>query len=61
MLAIFSVIVLKPKGKDETWVSFWEKEVDVMNDGKKDSTYINDNWKFNKEGKISAIYQFAAK
>jgi hypothetical protein len=57
----YSVVVLKPKGKDETWVSFWEKEVDVMKDGKKDSTFLNDNWKFNKDGKISAIYQFAAK
>jgi hypothetical protein len=57
----YSVVVLKPKGKDETWVSFWEKEVDVTKDGKKDSTFLNDNWKFNKDGKISAIYQFAAK
>jgi hypothetical protein len=57
----YAIVVLKPKSKDETWVSFWEKEVDVMKDGKKDSTLLNDNWKFNKDGKISAIYQFAAK
>lgn len=57
----YSVVVLKPKGKDETWVSCWEKEVDVMKDGKKDSTLINENWKFNKDGKIYEIYQFTAK
>lgn len=57
----YSVVVLKPKGKDETWVSFWEKEVDVMKDGKKDSTYINENWKFNAVGKITGVYQFTAK
>ncbi|MEI8075813.1 MAG: hypothetical protein WCH78_13770 [Bacteroidota bacterium] len=57
----YSIVVLKPKGKDETWVSFWEKEVDVTKDGKKDATFLNDLWKFNKDGKISAIYQFAAK
>jgi hypothetical protein len=57
----YSVVVLKPKGKEETWVCFWEKEVDVTKDGKKDSTLLNDNWMFNKEGKIAAIYQYAAK
>lgn len=57
----YSVVVLKPKGKEETWVSFWEKEVDVMKDGKKDSTYIDESWKFNTAGKITGVYQFAAK
>jgi hypothetical protein len=32
-----------------------------MKDGKKDYTYINENWKFNSTGKITGVYQFAAK
>ena len=57
---IDAVVVLKPKGKDETWVCIWGKEVDAMKDGKKDSTSLNENWMFNKDGKVARILQYAA-
>ena len=51
---------LKPKGKDETWVIIWGKEIDEKN-GKKDSINLNENWMFNKDGKISFMTQYAQK
>jgi hypothetical protein len=55
------VTTLKPKGKDETWVCVWGKEVDTHNNGKVDSVYLQENWKFNKDGKIDYMSQFTAK
>ncbi len=51
------VVSLKPKGKDESWVSIWGKEVDTHKNGKADSIYLNENWMFNKDEKISYIEQ----
>jgi len=51
---------LKPKGKDETWVCIWGKEIDEKN-GKKDSLNLNENWMFNKDGKISYMTQYTQK
>lgn len=51
---------IKPKGKDETWVIVWGKETDEKN-GKKDSVNLNENWMFNKDGKISFMTQYAQK
>ena len=54
------ITTLKPKGKDETWVCVWGKEVDTHNNGKMDSIYLNENWRFNKDGKIAYMSQFQA-
>lgn len=51
-------VTLKPKGKDETWVCIWGKEIDEKN-GKKDSINLNENWLFNKDGKITYMTQYA--
>ncbi|MBN8836085.1 MAG: hypothetical protein J0I09_02405 [Sphingobacteriia bacterium] len=55
--SVDAVVVLKTKGKDDTWVCVWGKEVDEMKDGKKDSTILNENWLFNKDGKCVYIEQ----
>ena len=59
--SIEAVVTLKPKGKDETWVSVWGKEVDTHNNGKMDSVYYNENWMFDKDGKIAYMGQYAGK
>lgn len=59
--AVSSVEVLttlKPKGKDETWVCVWGKEVDTHNNNKKDSVNLNEDWMFNKDGKVVYMTQF---
>jgi len=55
------VTTLKPKGKDETWVCVWSKEVDTHNNGKIDSVNLQENWMFNKDGKIAYMGQYSAK
>jgi hypothetical protein len=55
------VTTLKPKGKDETWVCVWAKEVSTDSKNKVDSTFLQENWMFNKDGKISYVGQYAAK
>ena len=55
------VTTLKPKGKDETWVCVWGTEVDTHNNGKVDSVYHNENWMFNKDGKVAYMSQYDAK
>jgi hypothetical protein len=54
------VTALKPKGKDETWVCVWGREVDTHKDGKMDSVYYNENWMFNKDGKVAYMSQYQA-
>ena len=54
------VTALKPKGKDETWVCIWGKEVDTHDNNKLDSVYLNENWMFNKDGKVVYMSQFQA-
>lgn len=58
--SVIAWTTLKPKGKDESWVIVWGKEVDEKN-GKKDSVNLNENWMFNKDGKISYMTQFVQK
>lgn len=55
------VTTLKPQGKDETWVCVWGTEVDTHNGGKVDSVYLQENWMFNKDGKIAYMSQYAQK
>jgi hypothetical protein len=56
------ITTLKPKGKDETWVCVWGKEVDTHNNNNKmDSVNHNENWMFNKDGKIAYMGQYDGK
>jgi hypothetical protein len=59
--SIDAIVTLKPKGKDETWVCVWGTEVDTHNNGKIDSVNHNENWMFNKDGKIAYMEQLDAK
>jgi len=54
------VVPLKPKGKDESWVCVWGKEVDTHSNNKVDSFYLNENWMFDKDGKVAYVGQYKA-
>ena len=54
------VETVKPKGKDVTWVSVWGTEYDIKK-GKKDSVNLNENWMYDKNGKIAFMTQYAQK
>ena len=58
---IMSFIPSHSKDKGDNWVSVWTKEIDTHKDGKMDSTYLNENWLLDKNGKISYMFQLSAK
>ena len=43
--------------KDENWVSVWGVETHTAN-GKTDSAYLHESWRFNKEGRIDFMMQY---
>lgn len=51
----------KATGKDENWAAVWGKRLLTDTKGKTDSMWLHEAWRFNKEGKADALYQFAAK
>jgi hypothetical protein len=52
-------VSLRSDEKDLDLVSVWFKERVVRNNGKSDSTLYQENWRFNKEGKIYYRTAFA--
>ena len=52
------VVSLQPKGKEESWVCIWGKEIDTHKDNKVDSVYVQEDWMFDKNGKITRIEQY---
>lgn len=55
--SIDSVISLQPKGKEESWVCVWGRQDSTGKDNKAATIYINENWMFDKDGKVSYIRQ----
>lgn len=58
---IMSFIASHSKDKGDNWVSVWTKEIDTHKDGKMDSSYLNENWMLDKDGKIAYMFQLSAK
>ncbi|MBS1663791.1 MAG: hypothetical protein JST68_22290 [Bacteroidetes bacterium] len=56
-----AVMAVKSKDKDEHWALIWGMEKDTHKDGKVDSVYLQETWRFNKDGKADLLYQFNAK
>jgi hypothetical protein len=54
------VTALKSIDKNENWGLIWGKEVNTDKQGKVDSSYLHEAWKFNSNGKIDLMYQFRA-
>jgi hypothetical protein len=51
-------IPLKSKDKDQNWVAIWGKEISTSKEGKTDSVYLHETWRFNKDGKIDMTRQY---
>ena len=59
--SVSAVIPLKSTDKNENWVTVWGKEVYTDKKGKTDSSFLQETWRFNKEGKVDLLYQYRAK
>jgi hypothetical protein len=51
---------LKSIDKNENWVAIWGSEEDTGKDGKKSIIALHEVWRFNKDGKIDLMRQYAA-
>ncbi len=45
----------------ENWVLVWFTELRTAANGKKDSSYYQETWRLNKDGKVDRFYQYEAK
>ncbi len=57
---VHNIVPLRHKDTKEDWVCIWLKEITVSKKGKKDSVELQENWRFNNEGKADLVYQYAA-
>ncbi len=55
---IHSVTAMYSTDKKENWVLVWAKEIDVDNQGKKDTIELMETWRINKDGKADRLYQY---
>lgn len=48
-----AIMPVKSNDKNENWALIWCKEVDTDKGGKIDSFYLQETWRFNKDGKAN--------
>jgi hypothetical protein len=53
-----AIMAVKSTDKNQNWALIWGKEVDTDKKGNKDSSYLQETWRFNKDGKTDLMYQF---
>jgi hypothetical protein len=58
--SVDAIIPVKSKDKNENWALIWGKEIDTDKSGKVDSFYLQETWRFNKDGKADLLYQYHA-
>ena len=58
--SVDAIMAVKSTDKNENWALIWGKEVDKDKKGKVDSFYLQETWRFNKDGKADLLYQFRA-
>ena len=55
-----AIMAAKSTDKDEHWALIWGMEKDTDKKGKVDSFYLQETWRFTKDGKADMFYQFKA-
>ncbi len=58
--SVDAIMAAKSTDKNENWALIWGKEIDTNKKGKVDSFYLQETWRFNKDGKADMMYQFRA-
>jgi len=54
-----AIMAVKSTDKNEHWVLIWGMEKDTHKNGKTDSVFLQETWRFNAAGKADLLYQFA--
>lgn len=55
---IDAVMPVYSTDKKENWVLVWAKEINTDTKGKTDTTYLQETWRINKDGKADLLLQF---
>ncbi len=55
--SIQAVMPVYSTDKKENWVLVWAKEINTKADGKKDTSYVQETWRINKDGKADMLLQ----
>ncbi|MGZ3845309.1 MAG: hypothetical protein ACXVLT_08405 [Flavisolibacter sp.] len=53
-----AVIPVYSTDKKENWVLVWAKEINTRTDGKKDTAWVMETWRINKDGKADMLLQY---
>lgn len=56
--SVDAVMAVKSTDKNEKWALVWGKEVSTDKKGKSDSSYLQETWRFNKDGKTDLMFQY---
>jgi Tfp pilus assembly protein PilP len=49
-----------PKDQNQNWALIWGMETNTDKKGKVDSSYLQETWRLNNDGKVDLVYQFRA-
>ena len=55
---IQAVTALRSTDRNENWVLVWAYEIGTKKDGTKDSVYVQETWRINKDGKADMLLQY---
>ena len=58
---VHAVFPVKSADKNENFVCIWATEYFTDKKGKKDSTQLQETWRFDKDGKVNWVLQYSAK
>ena len=56
--SVDAIMAVKSTDKNENWALIWGKEVDTDKKGVVDSFYLQETWRFNKDGKADLFFQY---
>jgi hypothetical protein len=56
--SVNAIMAVKSTDKNEHWALIWGMEKDTHKNGKVDSVYLQETWRFNQAGKADLLYQF---
>ncbi|MBC9930150.1 hypothetical protein [Chitinophaga qingshengii] len=57
--SIHAWVPLRSKDKKEDWVIVWTRQISTDAQGKRTATELQETWRFDKNGKINLMYQYA--
>jgi hypothetical protein len=55
---IQAVTSLRSTDRNENWVLVWAHEIGTKADGKKDTVFVQETWRINKDGKADMLLQY---